>query len=330
MVIAIIAILAGLLLPALAGAKQRALAINCLSNSRQLQIAWQNYATDNQDRIVLNGSGPFYTANTGVAGGTPLASAGVSWINWGGLLQGGGILGEIPEGGSTNYNAMVTTGLLWPYSSGLGIYRCPAQNQIAFEINSQGIVVFSNALPVRSFSDSARMSGPPMLAGPGAGVPAYLRVGSIVDLSPSQAFVFMDENETTIWQADGIGVFYVSNSPNGANWSREQEPANLSYFPNLPGARHGGSASVSFADGHEELHTWTQSSTLRAWTSDHWFSATTLMINGLPNSVPDPDVVWLQQRYWPAKPAVTHERERSGFSQPPTDSFPVEGRVYAR
>ncbi len=59
-VIAIIAVLAGLLLPVLARAKQKAWAISCMSNARQLEIAWQLYGGDSNDRLVNN----FGSANT--------------------------------------------------------------------------------------------------------------------------------------------------------------------------------------------------------------------------------------------------------------------------
>ena len=54
-VIAIIAILAAMLLPALAAAKQRALAMQCLASERQLITAWVMYAGDNQDKWCPTG-----------------------------------------------------------------------------------------------------------------------------------------------------------------------------------------------------------------------------------------------------------------------------------
>ncbi len=48
-VIAIIAALAALLLPALSKSKAQALGIACLSNTKQLQLAWLLYAQDNND-----------------------------------------------------------------------------------------------------------------------------------------------------------------------------------------------------------------------------------------------------------------------------------------
>ena len=64
-VIAIIAILAALLLPALASAKSRAYAIQCVSNLKQLQLGWQMYAGDNGDRVMPN---------------SPSTTPGMSWV----------------------------------------------------------------------------------------------------------------------------------------------------------------------------------------------------------------------------------------------------------
>jgi prepilin-type N-terminal cleavage/methylation domain-containing protein/prepilin-type processing-associated H-X9-DG protein len=54
-VIAIIAILAAMLLPALAKAKAKAHSAQCRSNVRQLSLATQMYAMDNQDRLPATG-----------------------------------------------------------------------------------------------------------------------------------------------------------------------------------------------------------------------------------------------------------------------------------
>jgi len=50
-VIAIIAILAALLLPALSKAKERTRRVNCMSNVKQLGLAFMMYAGENQDKL---------------------------------------------------------------------------------------------------------------------------------------------------------------------------------------------------------------------------------------------------------------------------------------
>ena len=95
-VIAIIAILASLLLPALAKAKQKAAGIKCLSNLRQLQLAWAMYPLDNDGKLVPNASGGGNLANSWVAG----------------------------QASNTN-TANLLQALLGPFTQSTGIYKCP-------------------------------------------------------------------------------------------------------------------------------------------------------------------------------------------------------------
>jgi prepilin-type N-terminal cleavage/methylation domain-containing protein len=107
-VIAIIAILAALLLPALAGAKEKGMRTRCINNNKQLGLAVQMYATDNSDVLpypnwgwVTKKPGWLYTGVNDTA--VPSIKAPNDPI-------------KAYEGGS-----------LWPSLRTVGIYRCPVE-----------------------------------------------------------------------------------------------------------------------------------------------------------------------------------------------------------
>jgi len=106
-VIAIIAILMAILMPALQRAREGGKRAACLSNLKQLTLAWNMYADENNDRLV-NGATGF--SNTNQAWGDHRNE--LAWVN---TLE-------------TNVEAQkqgIRSGALWPYLKNENIYRCP-------------------------------------------------------------------------------------------------------------------------------------------------------------------------------------------------------------
>ena len=75
-VIAIIAILAAMLLPALTKAKQKGQGIQCMSNHRQLSLAWRLYAEDSSDVLAYASTS---TAVSAPPGGTANRADDFAW-----------------------------------------------------------------------------------------------------------------------------------------------------------------------------------------------------------------------------------------------------------
>jgi prepilin-type N-terminal cleavage/methylation domain-containing protein len=114
-VIAIIAILAAMLLPALSKAKMQGLSTKCISNERQLTVAWVTYTGDNQGKLIPN---PWEASIFNLNGIEPFLN-GPGWVY--GQAQ--------PAAYDDTYIYGVTNiieGLLYPYVQNPMVYQCPA------------------------------------------------------------------------------------------------------------------------------------------------------------------------------------------------------------
>lgn len=212
-VIAIIAILAALLLPALSKSKTKAQGISCLSNLKQLDLAWMLYAGDYNDELPPNnilGTGEGWCAG---------------WLS--------------PSAGNTdNTNVlylMPPRGKLWPYNKSVGIYKCPADRSVA-------VINGATYERIRSVSMNCRINGSDYFIAPVAQFYNPKKLSEIVNPSPSQTFVFLDEREDSI--DDGYFGVDMANPIAAETWV------------NYPASYHNGAGGFSFADGHAEIKKW--------------------------------------------------------------------------
>lgn len=129
-VIAIIGILAALLLPALAAAKEKGQRASCINNQKQLDLAWQMYADEDNGILASN---DWYYVSSSVAASPP-----GSWVVGNASL----------DTDATD----ITSGTLYSYVKSVSCFRCPTD---------RSMVLGADTLTLRSYSLSCFIGGPP-------------------------------------------------------------------------------------------------------------------------------------------------------------------------
>jgi len=253
-VMVMMAMLAIVLLPALAGTKSDPRAFQCLNNQRQLILGWQMYAADNNDLLPANDF-PYLTAYRGAGALTN------QMHNW--------VVGTMAR--SLDANSASPPDIaeltdpnteLSPYVKNYTVYHCPADNYINH---------LTDNLNLRSCSMNAAVgtcnwthyNAPNYPLGSAVGEDwllgayytttqfgpwlTYGKLSSFIRPGPANTWVIIDENPYSI----NDGSFASSAVATPGN----------TYIIDYPSGLHGAAGVISFADGHVIIHKWLDSRT---------------------------------------------------------------------
>ena len=224
-VISVIAVLMAILMPALSRAKEQGKRAACLSNLKNLSLAWIMYADENDDKLVCGDSGEYTSMYNSAS--TPFNKSHYKEEPW--------VQRDWSQGMTQQQKEQaIMDGALYPYTKTLKLYKCPTvERKVAMSYNHV-------SPPVRTYSISDAMN---CRNWDDMGAEMLKKRTTIPD--PANRIVFVDDGGTCPSALGGWTVY-----TNQWTW----------WDP--PPVRHGDGTTFSFADGHSEYHKWEDQRTI--------------------------------------------------------------------
>lgn len=288
-VIAIIAILAAMLLPVLISARKKGQLAVCISNQKQLALAWIMYADDNRDKIVNLST---YWESYGTAGPFPGPPYTLSWRisyccgNYGTELK-SSMMAGVEATSQNNVMKLIEAGYIMPqqglagplvqYAPNASVMHCPGDIRWTLPVNPPGWGGSANGYPNAGPCAFDSYSGGGYLNSEYQG--GFTLRAQI--MHPSGRFLWMEGADM---RGENLGGWLMYNVGTPAlNFSD-------ACFNDSPADFHVNTTAVNFADGHAEPHRWRDPRTIA-------FSNEVSPSKESPQPPGNPDAMWAGSIY---------------------------------
>lgn len=271
-VIAIIALLVAIIIPSLKAAKELASSAVCVSNEKQLLLAWTSYSNDN-DELIVGGSNYATYKPTDYRWVEYPMNADGSWST------------EAQYSLETRKNG-IRAGKLFPYTQDEDLYHCPGDKQFVKEpepyasFRSYSITGLMNGEDFDSKKADGTFNYRTAVTSPSGASKALKVVTKITEImAPGNKLVFVEEYCKRWNQPVNAGSFVLLEG-------------NVYDWWDCPSDYHNGSSTFAFADGHAERRRWQDPDTVK-----YIYGAETNYQD--PEPAKNEDLHWFVQGYIP-------------------------------